>query len=736
MSEAIVIDEPLVQASDQGAEAERGSWVQFDYLPGCNVYFRSSVLRATLDTGAFGQLEKHDPGAILDEFAAALGSGVRKIRTSHGLTPLANGGDRPLEKLCLEAVLVAEAYARSQVFGDDRINFAVIDQTTTTGKFRLVWETDASRISRRAATIALRFISEALQKPVGLTEGALTDVNRWPEFQELVQRRTLTDQTAVLRNAARSRALPYEILGPRRLRIGEGVFQHEFVRSLIGSTPLAATRLTLDRHHLNRRLAELTLPVPQLVMASTETEAVAAVEKVGVPALIRRVRSDDPETIVAQQVDPTKITAAFKKLGGGAQSILIEQRLTGREYRLLVVGGELVAAALCSKPVVRGDGESSITELLDALNHEADRDGFDFVPVTAEVVMHRLSARGLGLDWIPPAGTTVCFASTASLAGGASSVDVTDSVHPDNREVAERAAKGTGLLIAGVDFVCPDIARSYRESAGGIVRVSAAPKLGLHIWPREGRPRDVGGAILKLIVPDPGAICIPAAFIVGQRGTNTVARALSQMLSAEGEVVGICTKTESSISGQTLDLSPEQLSRAPRVIARNKTTTRLVSAISPGRILKAGFGLDHVEAALFLASEETVDDQDRSEALRMVARMPHTIIIVGSEDKNALSVLEEIDPARLLQIGPVRTARSTKLRDLGLSGAIVTSFKRKEGTQLSLIAGGREVVGLAASELPKKLRSVPTDVLLKAFALKVALFPAVRSTLKEAFDDS
>ena len=93
-------------------------------------------------------------------------------------------------------------------------------------------------------------------------------------------------------------------------------------------------------------------------------------------------------------------------------------------------------------------------------------------------------------DTVPETGQTVLLRSTANLSTGGTATDVTDVIHPDNREMAERAVRAIGLDVGGVDFLSKDITESYRTIGGGICEVNAAPGFRMHVAPSEGtRPR-------------------------------------------------------------------------------------------------------------------------------------------------------------------------------------------------------------------------------------------------------
>ena len=96
-------------------------------------------------------------------------------------------------------------------------------------------------------------------------------------------------------------------------------------------------------------------------------------------------------------------------------------------------------------------------------------------------------AQGFGLDDVPPEGTRVKLALTGNMSTGGTSIDRTIEAHPDNVEIAETAARIVGLDVAGIDFICPDIATPVRETGGGIVEVNAAPGFRMHTRPRASR---------------------------------------------------------------------------------------------------------------------------------------------------------------------------------------------------------------------------------------------------------
>ena len=112
-----------------------------------------------------------------------------------------------------------------------------------------------------------------------------------------------------------------------------------------------------------------------------------------------------------------------------------------------------------------------------------------------------LARQGLTADSRIPMDQVVALRSTANLSTGGTATDVTDIIHPDNRDMAVRAVTAIGLDVGGVDFLCPDIAESYKTVGGGICEVNAAPGFRMHVAPSEGTPRDAAGPVIDMLFP-------------------------------------------------------------------------------------------------------------------------------------------------------------------------------------------------------------------------------------------
>ena len=151
--------------------------------------------------------------------------------------------------------------------------------------------------------------------------------------------------------------------------------------------------------------------------------------------------------------------------------MVVESFVTGSDYRVLVIGGRMVAIAERVPAHVIGDGKHTVgragrasrtrTPGAGSVTRRSSRGSRSTRP-PSELV----KKQGFGIDDVPPKGDMVKLADTGNMSTGGISIDRTWEAHEDNVEIAEEAARVVGLDVAGIDFLAPDIAQPVRETGG------------------------------------------------------------------------------------------------------------------------------------------------------------------------------------------------------------------------------------------------------------------------------
>lgn len=185
------------------------------------------------------------------------------------------------------------------------------------------------------------------------------------------------------------------------------------------------------------------------------------------------------------------------------KSILVEEYVSGREFRFLVIGDE-VAAVLHRVPAnVQGDGNKSILELVNDKNNDPLRGVGHRAPlekiVLGEIEEMFLESQGKDFNYIPGPGEVVFLRENSNISTGGDSLDYTDSVHKSYKEIAVKSAKAVGAAITGVDMIIEDIGKQLDETNYAIIELNFNPALHMHYYPYKGQNRRVGEKVLNLL---------------------------------------------------------------------------------------------------------------------------------------------------------------------------------------------------------------------------------------------
>jgi len=176
---------------------------------------------------------------------------------------------------------------------------------------------------------------------------------------------------------------------------------------------------------------------------------------------------------------------------------VIEEELAGAVYRPTVVGDQLIATIRRDQPCVIGDGIHTVLQLIAQENTHPKRQGPYYQHIKVDdAVMGELTRQNITPENIPERGLRVLLHQKINWSVGGTTTDVTDEVHPDNRELFEHIAKILGAPMVGIDFIIGDISRSWREQERcGVIECNSRPFFDNHHLPFEGKPRNVAGAI-------------------------------------------------------------------------------------------------------------------------------------------------------------------------------------------------------------------------------------------------
>ena len=185
------------------------------------------------------------------------------------------------------------------------------------------------------------------------------------------------------------------------------------------------------------------------------------------------------------------------------KTILVEEFVTGDEYRILVIGDEVVGILKRVPANVMGDGHLTIEELVRLKNEDPMRGTGYRRPLEklklGDVEQHHLAVQGLMTTSIPEKGETVFLRENSNISTGGDSVDYTDEISQNYKDMVVKSAEVVGAVICGVDMIINETDGFPEPENYSIIELNFNPALHIHDFPYIGKNRGVEKKVLDLL---------------------------------------------------------------------------------------------------------------------------------------------------------------------------------------------------------------------------------------------
>ncbi|UCU98534.1 cyanophycin synthetase [Acidovorax radicis] len=502
------------------------------------------------------------------------------------------GGDADIS---LAHVLQAAALALQAQAGCP-VTFARTTATTDAGVYQVVVEYSEEAVGRKAFEDAQQLIQAALG------HGSFDAAKAVADLRELDEDERLGPSTGSIVEAAVVRGIPYRRLTRGSLvQFGWGSKQRRIQAAEVDSTSAVAESIGQDKDLTKRLLHAAGVPVPLGKPVESVDEAWEVALKVGLPVVVKPQDGNQGKGVTVNITDRAQLEEAYKNAADYG-TVMVERFLPGHDFRLLVVGDQLVAAARREPPQVLGDGEHTVRELVDVVNLDPRRGEGHATSLTKirldDIAVARLAMQGLTADSVPEKGQRVILRNNANLSTGGTATDVTDDVHPDVAARAIAAAQMVGLHICGVDMVAETVLRPLEEQGGGFVEVNAAPGLRMHLAPSYGKPRNVGQAMVDRLYAHGDDGRIPTVAVTGTNGKTTTARLIAHLFTAQGLRVGMTNTDGVYVNGRQIDSGDCSGPKSARNVLLHPEVDAAVFETARGGILREGLGFDRCQVAV------------------------------------------------------------------------------------------------------------------------------------------
>jgi cyanophycin synthetase len=512
------------------------------------------------------------------------------------------------------------------------------------GRYNVIFGYWEERVGLAAGELAVRLVNHLVEP-----DPRFDFLRELEQLILLAERRAFGPSTQALLDEAASRGIPWIRLNEASLvQLGWGKYQQRIRATMTSKTSSLAVDIAGDKEMTRRLLSSAGLPVPRGEVVRYEDAAVAAAAKLGFPVVTKPIDGNHGRGVSLDLRSDADVRTGFQRAVTESRrgDVIVETHVTGNDYRVLVIGGHMVAVAERVPAHVEGDGTHTVGELVEITNSDPRRGiGHEKVLTKIKVdgaAVELLAKQGFGLEDVPPAGAFVKLASTGNMSTGGSSIDRTWEAHEDNVEIAEEAARVVGLDVAGIDFLAPDISQPVRETGGAIVEVNAAPGFRMHTHPTEGESQYVAKSVIDLLFPAGTPSRIPIVAVTGTNGKTTTVRMIAHIFRGMGRKVGVTSTDGIYIDERLVKRIDASGPKSAQMVLQNPRVDFAAFEVARGGILREGLGYGENDVAVVLnvaGDHLGLRGIDSIEKLAQVKQ-----VVVEAVPKTGWAVLNADDP--------------------------------------------------------------------------------------------
>lgn len=288
----------------------------------------------------------------------------------------------------------------------------------------------------------------------------------------------LNPYARIIVHEARRRGIAVDLIDPEQgyFKLTAGARSVVCRESLSEMTSAIAMSRCDNKHITQRLLRNAGLEVPDNVLAGDIKQNRDFLSRHGT-IVVKPVSGEQGMGVSVGISDEDEMCAAIELAGRFGNDVVLEEQVTGREVRIIVIDGEVVAAALRRPAQISGNGMDNVETLIakQSRRRAAATAGESRIPVDSET--HRcLAKNGLDMQSVPAEGQVVKVRETANLHTGGTLHDVTDQLHPELARAATLAARTLNIPVVGFDFMVADCDQpEYR-----IIEANERPGLANH----------------------------------------------------------------------------------------------------------------------------------------------------------------------------------------------------------------------------------------------------------------
>lgn len=477
---------------------------------------------------------------------------------------------------------------------------------------------------------------------------------RLESLREILAGEQLGPSTLAICSEARKRQIPVLRIGERSMfQLGYGKNSEMIEATICSDTSGIAIDIACDKLLTKELLFNQCIPVARGGKIQNSLELLLKAESIGYPIVLKPRYGNQGKGVFVNIKDERQALEAYNTLSKSYADIMIEKYISGKDFRVCVVDGNVVAVSERIPPYVFGDGINTVEELINGVNKDERRGNGHEKPLTKikpdESIESYISKYGFSLKSILPEGYKLVLRENANLSTGGIAVDCTDLICEENIEICIRAAKAVGLNICGIDVCCNDISVPLTDK-DAIIEVNAAPGIRMHHYPSIGEQRNVAETIVDMMFKNKNPN-IPLVSVTGTNGKTTTTRLIAHTLALGGKNVGMTTTGGIYINGKCISKGDTTGYSSAMTILTNKEIDAAVLETARGGIIKKGLAYDLADIGVITNITEdhlgldginTIEDLAYVKAVVGEAVKKDGYVVLNADDKMSKTIINRI----------------------------------------------------------------------------------------------
>jgi GNAT-family acetyltransferase (TIGR03103 family) len=265
----------------------------------------------------------------------------------------------------------------------------------------------------------------------------------------------LNPYARIIVDEARRRGIAVELVDAER-----GFFELAFGARTIGCresltdmTSAVAMSRCDDKRMSQQLLSKAGVLVPESRLAADDDTNQAFLRE-HEQLVVKPVRGEQGNGVSVGIREADELRSAIDLARRYDDEVMLEEFASGQDLRIIVIDGEVVAAAVRRPASITGNGADTVRILIEkhSRRRAAATDGESRIPLDAETE-RCITKAGLAMDSVPDEGRVIRVRDTANLHTGGTLHDVTDSLHPELARAAVLAATTLDIPVVGLDLI-------------------------------------------------------------------------------------------------------------------------------------------------------------------------------------------------------------------------------------------------------------------------------------------